>query len=185
MLPRSLYSYLRLILPGEAMGLVLYAVLYPLRRRSLVRRGLRSSAPREWSLLVFFVYCGAIGMLTLTPPCFNLFDLLRGHPHFLLFHSGSFGLKLFSTFRISWGMVLGNVLLFIPFPFAAATLWRGWKWYHALALALGITVFIESWQHFVGRMTDVDDLLLNTVGGVLGWLAWLMSRRPALHCEDK
>ena len=172
-------------MPGTAIGMLLYIVLYPLRRRRLANKGLGSSAPREWLMLLFFAYSGTMAMLTLTPPYFDLIDTLMGRQQLPIFQTGHINTTLFFSFQFGWGMVLGNVMLFMPFPFLAATLWRGWKWYHALALAICITVFIEVWQHFVGRLSDVDDLLLNTVGGILGWLTWLLCKRPMLHCEDK
>lgn len=185
MLPHPIVEYLHLTLPGTAMGLLLYAVLYPLRRRRLAGKGLESPAAREWLLLLLFTYGGLMAMLTMTPPYFNLFEALQGRRYLPFFYTGEVNLKPFFSFQFGWGMIVGNVLLFAPFPFAAATLWRGWKWVHALALAVGITVFIEVWQHFIGRLSDVDDLMLNITGGMLGWLAWLLCGRPALYCEDK
>ncbi|MCI5683545.1 MAG: VanZ family protein [Clostridiales bacterium] len=41
------------------------------------------------------------------------------------------------------------------------------------------SLFIESAQYFVGRSTDIDDLLLNTFGGILGALVFLIIRRTS------
>ena len=35
--------------------------------------------------------------------------------------------------------------------------------------ALGITVLIEITQYFTGRAADIDDVIMNTVGGMLGF----------------
>ena len=41
-------------------------------------------------------------------------------------------------------------------------------------LGLGASTAIESIQYFIGRSADVDDVLLNTAGALLGfWLFWL------------
>ena len=48
--------------------------------------------------------------------------------------------------------------------FFAALLWRGFNGKRAAALGLMITVCIECWQLLVGRATDVDDIILNTLG---------------------
>lgn len=75
--------------------------------------------------------------------------------------------------------------MFAPFGFLPAVLWRRSRWYKALAIAAGVTVTIESWQFFIGRTFDVDDLLLNAAGAMLGWLLWLILRKPTLTCEEK
>ena len=48
------------------------------------------------------------------------------------------------------------------------------RWYKAVVIALGVTCLIESWQFFIGRAFDVDDLMLNALGGMAGWGLWLL-----------
>lgn len=185
MLPHTVTQYLATALPGAMLGVLLYAIAYPLRRRRLERLGLRSYASREWLMLLFLSYCGAMAMLTLTPPTFHLLAALRGEWLTPFFSTGEFNLRLFSNQYYSVGLTVGNVILFMPFTFFAAVLWRNYRWYHALVTALCITVCIECWQHFVGRLSELDDLVLNTLGGILGWLFYLALGKPALHCEEK
>lgn len=63
----------------------------------------------------------------------------------------------------------GNVVMFVPFGFFLPLLWKRFR--HPLRLALCcllLPVGIECSQLFIGRMTDVDDILLNFLGGLLG-----------------
>ena len=49
-------------------------------------------------------------------------------------------------------------------------LWRRFR--HPLMLVLmclSLTCFIEGTQLFIGRTVDVDDLILNTLGCVIGY----------------
>lgn len=71
-----------------------------------------------------------------------------------------------------------NVLLFVPLGFFARTLWkRGLA--GATLLGFGASLLIEITQltanfgtaPYVYRIFDVDDLLNNTGGAVLGWVA--------------
>ena len=94
-MPYSVQTYLRLILPGTAIGLLLYAAAYPLRRRRLARRGLHSPVSREGLLLLFAAYCGGMAMLTLTPPLFDLFAILQGRLRVPFFAMGTFNFKPF------------------------------------------------------------------------------------------
>ena len=122
MMPYSVNMLMRLIVPGMAIGLLSYAAAYPLRRRRLASRGLHSAAVREAMLLLFWMYCGGMAMLTLTPPLFDLLAILRGEAGVPVFPPATYNFKLFSTFRLGTGMLLGNVLLFMPFPFCSAEL---------------------------------------------------------------
>ena len=184
-LPHEPGSYVRLMAPGAVLGLLLFALALPLRPGRLRRMGLASPAGREWALLLLFVYAGAMAFLTLTPPLFSLADVLRGEWTKPFFCPGTLNLTPLYTFRFGTGLILGNVLLFVPFPFFAQLLWRGGNWRRAVAVALCVTAGIEVWQHFVGRMSDVDDLMLNFAGGMLGWGLWLVLKRPGLHCEER
>lgn len=66
-----------------------------------------------------------------------------------------------------------NILLFVPLGFFVPLLWKP---FHAqnkiLRIGFLCSFAIEFLQMFCGRMTDVDDLLTNTVGAVLGY--WLL-----------
>ena len=72
-------------------------------------------------------------------------------------------------------ILLGNILMFLPFGFFPALMWRGFTWKRALLTGGCVTGFIECWQLVVGRAFDIDDLWLNTLGAMAGfWLLRLM-----------
>lgn len=78
-----------------------------------------------------------------------------------------------------------NAVMFLPFGFLLPVLWpkcRSWK---VTTLAGLLTSgLIEFLQLFPFRATDVDDLLMNTLGAFLGYgLAWLFFRRSWLRPE--
>lgn len=65
----------------------------------------------------------------------------------------------------------GNVIGFMPCGFFLPIVSRrGRKWYNAILLCFGLSLCIEITQLWmrVGSF-DVDDLLLNTLGGILGY----------------
>lgn len=69
----------------------------------------------------------------------------------------------------------GNILMFIPFGLLTSLLSR--RQQHALRNILFgslISLFIEVCQLFLGRGSDVDDLILNTIGTCLGYLIAMM-----------
>ena len=69
--------------------------------------------------------------------------------------------------------VVGNILLFIPFGFFASKYCKI-KGLGGITIVTILSSFvIESVQHFIGRSFDVDDIILNVVGGILGFLLYI------------
>lgn len=81
-----------------------------------------------------------------------------------------------------------NVLLFVPLGMLLPLLWRefGDLW-RAVLFGLCLSLFIECSQLLNFRVTDVDDLITNTLGTVLGGLlvrALPRAAREALTADD-
>jgi len=72
--------------------------------------------------------------------------------------------------------LLGNVLIFIPFGFLISMASKHKSFFRALFYSFGLSFTVEIFQ-LVSRVGifDVDDLLLNTLGGVLGYTLFVMS----------
>lgn len=76
----------------------------------------------------------------------------------------------------------GNIAGFMPLGFFPALLWRGGSLKRALLIGFSSSLFIEVWQIFIPRTTDIDDILLNTLGALLGYLVWkLLGKRFDLN----
>ena len=68
-----------------------------------------------------------------------------------------------------------NILLFVPLGFLLPTIWNEYRSAKKTLIAgFGISLIIEIIQIFTFRLTDVDDLITNTVGTILGY--YLYSR---------
>lgn len=170
----SILLQLTYMLPGCAAGALLYALLYRPRKRCLRGKGLFSPPLRELAMLLLWMYSAGMAVLTLSPEPGWLYHGLQGDwsPFFRLAWMGErVSLRPFSDLD-SLHNLLGNILMFVPFGLLAGVLRQGMRWKHALLLGLGITGFIECWQLLVGRYSDIDDVILNTVGVLLGWMLW-------------
>ena len=63
-----------------------------------------------------------------------------------------------------------NVLLFVPLGFFLPVLWKRFRSFLWTALfGLGFSLCIELLQLFTFRATDINDLMTNTGGAILGW----------------
>ncbi len=63
-----------------------------------------------------------------------------------------------------------NVLLFIPLGIALPLLWKSFgSWWRTVLFGFLTSMLIETMQIFSSRATDVNDLMTNTLGTVLGY----------------
>ena len=84
----------------------------------------------------------------------------------------------FKVFTNSWEMglvkqftqTLANVIMFVPLGFIfPVTFARCRRLYKTTIYMAAFSFLIEFVQYFTGRSCDIDDLMLNTLGGVLGY----------------
>lgn len=69
--------------------------------------------------------------------------------------------------------LLGNTLLFAPWGFCLPLLWRRFRIpLRMIGLSLALPLFIECTQLFIGRVVEVDDVLLNFAGALCGAGLW-------------
>ena len=64
--------------------------------------------------------------------------------------------------------LLANIALFVPYGILLPTAFRRLKWWAADLIALGTTAVVEVIQPFFGRSCDIDDIIANTLGAVMG-----------------
>ena len=183
-------SYLiQMIIPALA-GALFWGLSRPLRRSLLARKGLYAGACREGALLVLFMFLTGLLALTLTPAGFWLAFLQGGPlPPFRPFQGGinlvpireSWALLRYYVQHGLWSAILinfpGNIVMFLPIGFFSGLLMDKPAWWKSTLAALFLSLFIETFQLFVARGTDVDDLILNTLGGLMGHGLFLLLRR--------
>lgn len=73
------------------------------------------------------------------------------------------------TSRLFFKNVLGNMILFLPFGFFSSYYLKVEKVNLPLILTVIASVSIEIVQMCIGRVFDVDDIILNVLGGITGY----------------
>ena len=124
-------------------------------------------------IMLFGIY---IAMVLDVTDSGTLYDLLRSGG--LAIDTATVNLIPFSDPEYSKVGYVLNVIMLMPFGFLVPTLFCSKRklWKTALAGAL-FSVLIECSQLLNYRSTDVDDVILNTLGAVIGYgIYWLFSR---------
>lgn len=75
----------------------------------------------------------------------------------------------FSNYIDIIGYIL-NIILFIPFGFLITLIWKKIKSYIVVILGFVFSLLIEVSQLLNNRSTDIDDLILNTSGAIIGFI---------------
>lgn len=140
-------------------------------------------------IMLFGIY---IAMVLDVTDSGTLYDLLRSGG--LAIDTATVNLIPFSDPEYSKVGYVLNVIMLMPFGFLVPTLFRDKRklWKTALAGAL-FSVLIECSQLLNYRSTDVDDVILNTLGAAIGYGIYRLFSRlfrkdigktPCLPCES-
>ena len=140
---------------------------------------------REIQLLLVYICIVVVARFTFFP-----FSTVNGKVQPLVFESG----KAF-PFRINWIPLInlldypdkrdillnliGNTTMFIPLGIVWPSVFKGLNTHgKVMAAGFGVSLCIEILQlPFYDRVSDVDDLLLNTLGFAVGYLIYLLAKR--------
>lgn len=73
--------------------------------------------------------------------------------------------------------VIGNILLFVPFGMFIGYYVKETKLYIIILSSILLSFLIETIQSIIGRTFDVDDILLNLIGGIIGFVIYRLQRK--------
>ena len=121
--------------------------------------------------------------------CFIIYLLLLYY--IVTFQDNSYGTNNLIPFReifrydvsskLFFKNVIGNILLFLPFGIFISNYIKNKTFFPTLLLSFIVSCAIEFTQSVIGRTADIDDVILNTVGGVLGYLVYKLQNRIKLR----
>lgn len=162
-----LFDYALSFAQNKLPALLAGTAAFLLLRFLLCRAGrLSRRSPHEIGLALFALYLAALLSLTFLP---FRFDPGAGSyalaSTLLAIAQGTYTAGIWV-----WAMMLGNVLMLLPFGFLAPLLWERLRGMWVLPAGLGFILAIELLQPLTGRSFDIDDILLNFLGVLAGAL---------------
>jgi len=100
----------------------------------------------------------------------NLISLLKGSQYFYYAFTNLFG----------------NILLFVPFSFLFYCLFNKVRGINILMISFLFSIVIELLQFPMQRISDIDDILLNSLGALIGvFLGFLVIKRRNQAIKEK
>lgn len=68
--------------------------------------------------------------------------------------------------------IIGNILLFLPFGFFVSYIIKSKDVILPLIICIVCSISVETVQLYIGRVFDVDDIILNVIGGIAGYFVY-------------
>lgn len=146
------------------------------------------------SIRIAYLICNKQKMVfykEITMFCFIVYILLLYY--IVTFQDNNYGTNNFIPFKeifryninskLFLRNVIGNVLLFVPFGIFVTHYIKNKSFFPVGLLSFLVSCSIELAQSVIGRTADIDDVILNTLGGILGYYVYkfgnkLMIRLP-------
>lgn len=150
----------------------------------------KSTGTRDFYLTIFASYLAVLAFFLFTPNSVianHGIDLSSQYFDFVgnfkdRISSGAWGVNFipfktmksyikYSGFFHIFSNILGNILIFMPYGFLLPLLYKKAQSVSAIfRYSISLSIFIEFIQFFIGRSVDIDDVILNTLGGIVGYL---------------
>lgn len=168
---------------------ILSGVFYMLFRHIYIKiKKAHLTWQQELLRIIFACYCGALFALVLTPNNFWTavwFYIINGYPGCKISFQPSFEFNFIPT-MILWlkgsinvggwtiKMLFYNLLLFVPMGVLLPELKQKAKRGFIQVLILGFfcSFAVELFQPLVGRSFDIDDIIMNVLGVMLGYIVY-------------
>lgn len=144
--------------PAIVVGVVIYAALLLAMYALKKRRGI------SWRYLAELAFCVYMASLLKLTGIFSMQYSLAGIKSY----------NLVPFIGSAFVPVLLNFLLFLPYGFLLPLVFpsRKWTWKKLLCIGAGTSLCIEVLQLFGGRYAEIDDVILNTLGALSGYLIY-------------
>ncbi len=75
--------------------------------------------------------------------------------------------------RLFFKNIIGNLLLFVPFGLFSSYYLKTKNFIPILILSFISSLAIELTQFKIGRVFDIDDIILNVFGGIIGYMLYI------------
>ncbi len=163
---------------GEEYGIIGMFIILTVHIMYSVIRG--KSIRRSILISVFIIYISIVILITFFPIVYSQdeyasFGNIRNSVQFVPFRTIKNMLR-YAPKMMAFKQVGGNIIMTVPFGILLPILLKRKKVPLLILYAVAFPVCIESFQFFLGavlgtyyRMTDVDDVILNFTGIIIGY----------------
>lgn len=172
---QNISYYIAAMLPYMIVTVPITVIVRLFKTKNLNKKGFKFNIYHEIGLIIYITFIAGLFSQTILANIYSLqwkiqskINLIPGmifYDSFKLWHLGNT-----RYFVIS---LLGNIIMFMPFGFFTPLLWNKKNLKDSLLAGFLASLTVEICQlPQAGRTSDVDDLILNTLGAFLGYLLY-------------
>lgn len=167
-----------------ALSAIPFALIWrTIRKRKIEKCGLKTTKEHEIVSVLFVMFIFALISQTVIPEFFINSDgaimFNRGYDRINLipFKEIDRALNQGGSFFIV--NIIGNIAVFAPISFYMALLYNNAGIFKCVSVTALCSIFVEICQIPQDRATDIDDVILNTIGGFVGYVLYLLFAKAA------
>lgn len=178
---RSVINYL-----AEMLSVAIIAVPFSFlwrksRKKHFLKAGIETTKEHEIVSVLFIMFLAALISQTVIP------DFFINDDGVLLFNRGYDRINLtpFKEIRRALNVggsffivnFIGNLAVFAPIAFFIALLYNSSGFFKCVLITAICSIVVEVCQIPQDRGTDIDDVILNTLGGIIGYIIYLILKK--------
>ena len=142
------------------------------------RKNIKLKLNLEITIILLIVYIECLLYLTLFPSSPGPNNEVK--VNIIPFETINLYLNYHNNLPLQIINLVGNVVVFVPIGLILPLLFKKMSFIKMLFIGFASTLFIETMQlilsinRIISRSFDVDDLILNTIGVVIGYVFWIV-----------
>lgn len=191
---RAIFYYMQEMMPYMLIAIPIYLGIryYMYTRKNNNEKNINWY--REVALFIFVIFCIGLASQTIIPKFEIGMDgkvtIAKDRIHdtnlipFRVLYETYYEVFKFGCIDYFIINFLGNVVMFMPIGFCIPLLWNVSK-RKVVLIGAGTSLFIECTQLFLRRGTDIDDLILNTIGVCIGLVVYICISKKWSSFTDK
>ena len=156
-----------------------FAILWrKIRKKTYLKKGIETTKEHEILSVLFVMYMTALLSQTVIPKIELNGDEIR------FFQSGynEINLTPFKEIKLAVNLggsfflvnIVGNITVFMPIALFVGLLYNKPSFFKCVLITTAVSIFVEVFQIPQNRGTDIDDVILNTIGGIVGYAVFII-----------
>ena len=180
-------GFLNNMLPFMLLSFIFIVLFRFLSYAYMKKKNIKTTVPHEIGMVVFCL-CTAVLISQAILPAEALRFPYQGKFNFILFKVIYDSIQkgtLYGDWYFLKINIIGNIAIFMPLGFFPPLLFHNINLKKTLLIGLLSSLTIEICQIPQLRITDIDDLWLNTLGAFAGYLVYLILKRILKNHADR
>lgn len=176
---RYVPEFLESMLLPMLVSLVFIVIFRVLSYTYMKKRNIKTTVTHEIGMVVFCLSTVGLASQAIFPQAPLVFPFQGGYnfiPFRVIYDSIEKGI-LYSDWDFLFVNIIGNIAVFMPMGFFVPLLFRNITLKKTLLIGFLGSLCIEICQIPQKRVTDIDDLWLNTLGAFAGYLVYILFRK--------